>query len=83
MRWGLQKLTLLDYPGQVACTVFSAGCNFRCPFCHNASLVAGGDLHYTTDELLTFLRRRQGVLDGVCITGGEPLLNKQVPQLIS
>ena len=72
---GFQKLTLLDYPGHTACTVFTGGCNLRCPFCHNADLVrtpiAGPNL---TDEVLTYLARRQGILDGVCITGGEPLL---------
>ena len=73
---GLQKLTLLDYPGRVACTVFLAGCNFRCPFCHNASLVTHIRPEYSIseEEVLTFLKKRQGVLDGVCITGGEPLL---------
>jgi len=73
---GLQKLTLLDFPERVACTVFFAGCNFRCPFCHNASLVVDipseGDI--TEEEFFSFLKKRQGVLDGVCITGGEPLL---------
>ena len=72
---GLQKLTLLDYPGKVACTVFLAGCNFRCPYCHNAELidrilppVMSGE------ELLGFLKKRRGLLDGVCVTGGEPTL---------
>lgn len=73
---GLQKVTLLDFPGRVACTVFLSGCNFRCPFCHNASLVThvdhGRDI--PEDEVLSFLKKRRGVLDGVCITGGEPLL---------
>lgn len=82
---GIQKLTLLDYPGTVACTIFTAGCNFRCPFCHNAMLVLpeqidGGSL--TEDEVLSFLRKRQGVLDGVAITGGEPLLHRDLPQLM-
>lgn len=74
---GLQKLTLLDYPGRVACTVFTGGCNFRCPFCHNASLVLPERLGQDTDEeqVLSFLKKRQGVLDGVAITGGEPLLH--------
>ena len=73
---GLQKLTLLDYPGKVACTLFTRGCNFRCPFCHNASLVVRADEQptYTNDEILAFLRKRQGILDGVAITGGEPTL---------
>ena len=72
---GLQKLTLLDYPGRTACTVFLSGCNFRCPFCHNAPLLQGdtGDA-MDEDALLMFLKKRQGVLDGVAITGGEPLL---------
>lgn len=73
---GLQKLTLLDYPGKVACTVFFAGCNFRCPFCHNASLVTHVDpaLEIPEEDVTSFLKKRAGVLDGVCITGGEPLL---------
>lgn len=75
---GLQKLTLLDYPGKVACTIFTGGCNFRCPFCHNAGLVLPEQLSPDTDEeqVLTFLKRRQGMLDGVAITGGEPLLHR-------
>ncbi len=81
---GLQKLTLLDYPGKVACTVFLAGCNFRCPFCHNASLVTHIDPenHIPEEEVLAFLRKRAGVLDGVCITGGEPLLSPGVEDFI-
>mgnify|MGYP003290742770 CR=1 FL=1 len=73
---GLQKLTLLDFPGKVACTLFTKGCNFRCPFCHNASLVVRPDEQqmYNNDEILAFLRKRQGILDGVAITGGEPTL---------
>ena len=78
---GLMKLTLLDFPGHVACTVFLAGCNFRCPFCHNGSLVRGGDLEISREELFSFLKKRQGVLDGVCITGGEPLMNADVISL--
>lgn len=77
---GLQKLTLLDYPGMVACTVFTPGCNFRCPFCHNAPLVIPERLFEdtTTDEVLAFLKKRQGVLDGVAITGGEPLIHDDI-----
>ena len=72
---GLQKMTLLDYPGKVACTVFLPGCNFRCPFCHNSQLL-GGDAEAVMDDagLLAFLQKRKGLLDGVCITGGEPTL---------
>ena len=73
---GLQKLTLLDFPGKVACTLFTRGCNFRCPFCHNASLVVRPEEQrmYGNDEILSFLKKRVGVLDGVAITGGEPTL---------
>lgn len=79
---GLQKLTLLDFPGKTAATVFTPGCNFRCPFCHNADLVTGeagrdgaaaDSSALSIDELFAFLGKRQGLLDGVCITGGEPL----------
>ncbi len=75
---GFQKLTLLDFPGKTACTLFLAGCNFRCPFCHNASLVTHIENYesHTEDEILSFLKKRQGLLDGVCVTGGEPLLQK-------
>lgn len=79
---GLQKMTLLDYPGMVACTVFLQGCNFRCPFCHNSGLLPGGDGEISTGELLAFLEKRKGLLDGVCITGGEPTLHKALPALL-
>ena len=81
---GFQKLTLLDYPGKVACTLFTAGCNLRCPFCHNASLVTHIDnvVSYDEDEILDFLRKRQGILGGVCITGGEPLMQSGVTDFI-
>lgn len=81
---GLQKLTLLDYPGKVACTVFLGGCNFRCPYCHNAELLDGTAPAVMDDsELLAFLKKRQGLLDGVCITGGEPILRPELPELLS
>lgn len=82
---GLQNLTLLDYPGSVACTVFTGGCNFRCPFCHNASLVLAPDAEspMKTDDFFSFLKKRQGILDGVCITGGEPLLQNDLFDFIS
>ena len=74
---GLQKLTLLDYPEKVACTVFLSGCNFRCPFCHNSDLVFNNfDPIMDEKEFYDFLNKRQGLLDGVCITGGEPLIRK-------
>lgn len=81
---GLQKLTLLDYPGHTACTVFTAGCNFRCPFCHNAGLVTKIDGTDTipTAEVLSFLEKRVGLLDGVCITGGEPLMQKDIDEFM-
>lgn len=78
---GLQKLTLLDFPEHVACTVFLQGCNFRCPFCHNASLVLGTDA-ISEDEVLRFLNTRLGLLDGVAITGGEPLLSAELPDFL-
>lgn len=80
---GLQKMTLLDFPGKVACTVFVDGCNFRCPFCHNSELLGVGFPPLMNDgELLAFLEKRKGILDGVCITGGEPLMQKELPQLL-
>lgn len=80
---GLQKLTLLDFPGHVACTVFTPGCNFRCPFCHNTPLVTGtDDPDYPIEDFFRFLKTRQGILDGVAITGGEPLLRRELPELL-
>lgn len=81
---GLQKLTLLDYPEHTACTVFTAGCNFRCPFCHNASLVVNipKETENSQDEFFTFLQKRKGILDGVCVSGGEPLLQPDIERFI-
>lgn len=81
---GIQKLTLLDYPGTVSCTLFTKGCNFRCPFCHNASLVkpSGSTPSYSEEEALDFLKKRQKILDGVCITGGEPLIHDSLPSFM-
>lgn len=80
---GFQKLTLLDFPGKVACILFTKGCNFRCPFCHNGSLVRADETEMITDtEILTFLKKRQGILEGVCITGGEPLLHNGLKDFI-
>ncbi len=79
----LQKLTLLDYPGKMAATVFTYGCNLRCPFCHNALLVteesAGG---IDAEEVLSFLSKRKGMLEGVCVTGGEPLLQPDIEDFL-
>ena len=80
---GLQKMSLVDYPGKVACTVFLGGCDFRCPYCHNAELLSEDAPAVMDDiELLDFLKKRQGLLDGVVITGGEPLLRKDLPELL-
>lgn len=83
---GLQKLTLLDFPDKMACTVFTFGCNFRCPFCHNASLVLSDrtdDTVMPEEELFDFLTRRRGILEGVCVTGGEPTLRPDLPAFLA
>ena len=78
-----QKLTLLDYPGKTAAIVFTHGCNFRCPFCHNAGLVIRpSESRIDENELFDYLEKRKKLLDGVCITGGEPLLQKDIAQFI-
>ena len=80
---GLQKMTLLDFPGHVACTVFIGGCDLRCPFCHNFELVDGTAKPVMDDEeLIRFLSGRKGLLDGVAFTGGEPMINPGLPELI-
>ena len=82
---GIQKLTLLDYPGKVACTVFLSGCNLRCPYCHNPGLVLperGNESEMPVAEVEAFLARRKGTLDGVCITGGEPTLQPELPAFL-
>ena len=81
---GLQKVTLLDYPGKVACTVFLPGCNLRCPFCHNPAVVLPDRETdgLSTEKLLAFLETRRGKLDGVCVTGGEPTLYEDLPALL-
>lgn len=80
---GLQKTTLLDYPGHVAATIFLGGCNFRCPFCHNSELL-GGDMEtsFSEESVLEFLRKRASILEGVCITGGEPTLQSGLEPFI-
>ena len=80
---GLQKMTLLDYPGKVACTVFLQGCNFRCPFCHNSDLLPrSGEPLMSQEEFLQFLNKRKGLLDGVCVSGGEPTLQPALEDLL-
>ena len=82
---GLQKLTLLDYPGHTACTVFTGGCNYRCPFCHNAELVLrpGEQPGVSEEEFFALLRKRKGLLDGVAVTGGEPTLQPDLPDFLA
>ncbi len=82
---GLQKLTLLDYPEKVACTIFTCGCDFRCPFCHNKTLVINSEENHMIEEaeIFKFLEKRVGILDGVCITGGEPLLQHGIIAFIT
>lgn len=81
---GFQKMTLLDFPGRVAATVFTGGCNLRCPFCHNAGLVRTPNAAQSMeDEVLAYLSRRRGILDGICITGGEPLLQPDLSDFVA
>lgn len=80
---GLQKLTLLDYPEHIACALFSYGCNLRCPFCHNAGLVVRkAENLINTDDITAFLNKRRGILDGICLTGGEPLAQSDVIEFL-
>jgi len=81
---GFNKTTLLDYPEHVAATVFTGGCNFRCPFCHNGNLVLHPEEQpvIPKEEIMAFLKKRQGILEGVCITGGEPTLQRDLPEFI-
>lgn len=81
---GLQKVTLLDYPGKVACTVFTGGCNFRCPFCQNSELIPFGGVAdgIPEEEIFSYLKKRKHLLDGICISGGEPLLQSGLTEFI-
>ncbi len=81
---GLQKLTLIDYPGKIACTIFLFGCNFRCGFCHNPELVIADEIseEYSQEQIIDFLKQRKKYLDAVCITGGEPLINQDIIEFL-
>ena len=81
---GLNKLTLLDYPGHMACLIFTGACNYRCPFCHNASLVLDPNSQpaISEEEIFAFLQSRKGILEGICISGGEPTLQADLPEFI-
>ena len=81
---GFQKLTLLDYPGRLACTIFLGSCNFRCPFCQNSGLVLAPEQEPTVplEEIMETLKKRRGILDGVCITGGEPTVSRELPEIV-
>lgn len=83
--YGLNKTTLLDYPEHVAATIFLGGCNFRCPFCHNKDLVLmqGKQVSIDKEEVLSFLKKRKGILSGVCISGGEPTLEPELKTFIA
>lgn len=82
---GLQKLSLVDYPDKLAATIFTGGCNYRCPFCHNAPLVTelASAQEINEDEVLEFLKTRRGLLDGICLSGGEPLMQKDVAEFLT
>ena len=79
---GFQKLTVLDYPGKLACILFTYGCNYRCPFCHNAALVTDAREEHTVEEILSYLKKRSGVLEGVVVSGGEPFLQPDLEDLL-
>ena len=75
---GFQKLSLLNYPDKMAAVVFANGCNFRCPYCHNAGLLGKGDRRIDSEEIFAYLQKRRGLLEAVCVSGGEPLMNDDI-----
>ena len=80
--YGMEKVSLVDFEGYLVCTVFTKGCNFRCPFCHNASLALNEETEpIPLQEIVDYIKLRKGVLDGVCISGGEPTINKELPEV--
>ncbi|OGZ34486.1 MAG: anaerobic ribonucleoside-triphosphate reductase activating protein [Candidatus Portnoybacteria bacterium RBG_19FT_COMBO_36_7] len=83
---GLQKVSLVDYPGRVAATVFTAGCNFLCPFCHNPELVTIGkypeQMFLPDEDFFDFLKSRHGLIEGVCVSGGEPTIQENLPEFL-
>ena len=79
---GLQKLTLLDYPGKVASVIFTQGCNMRCPFCHNSEILSFTNGSISDNEVIEFMKTRKGLLDGICISGGEPLAHPDILDFI-
>ena len=82
--YGMEKTSLVDYDGYIVCTLFTKGCNFKCPFCHNVSLALNKEIKSIPfDEILEYLEKRKNILDGVCITGGEPTLYKELPEIIA
>lgn len=79
---GFQKMTVLDFPGKIACILFTYGCNLKCPFCHNASLVIDNIEEFSQEEIFKYLEKRKGVLDGVCVSGGEPFLQPDIMEFL-
>jgi pyruvate formate lyase activating enzyme len=76
--YGIEKFSMVDWDGKIVCTLFASGCNFRCPFCHNASLALAEGNEIDQDEIFSFLEKRKGLLDGVCLSGGEPTLHHDI-----
>ncbi|MBO5777021.1 MAG: anaerobic ribonucleoside-triphosphate reductase activating protein [Clostridia bacterium] len=80
--FGIEKFSMVDWDGKIVCTLFASGCNFRCPFCHNSSLALADGNELDIDDIFSFLEKRKGVLDGVCISGGEPTLHPDLEDFV-